>query len=214
MGKTALNTFPELRYLLQDDKICQIAILGREGMGKTYMMKHLHNCLLKWVDRFAYVLWVSSPYEFSIKNMQDSVATLVKCDLTSDDDLVERARKLSDALASLGNFVLFMDGVPKADFSMDQIGIPVLAERNESKLVITTSSTLECRILDGFRMVEVDYLPEQEALELFIHEAKIDVTKATLLDSIPQLLVKRCHGVPHMIVNLASHMCGIDDLIL
>lgn len=212
IGKTALNTLEKLQHLLEDAKIGRVAIHGREGIGKTFFMKHLNNFALKCVERFDYVFWVSSPEQFSIRHVQDAVAAVVNCYLPSDDDLNVRASKLSNTLADLGNFLLFLDGVPEADFSLDQIGIPVPVEGSECKLILTTSSTLGCRILDGFGTIELNFLPEKEALELFIHEAGIDMRRVTLLDNIPRSLAKRCCGVPRMIVNSASRMWDTDDI--
>ncbi|KMT04687.1 hypothetical protein BVRB_7g168700 [Beta vulgaris subsp. vulgaris] len=216
MGRATLDTLVELEHLvlavLQDAEVGRIAICGREGIGKTFLMKHLHNSVLKWVERFDYVFWVTSLDGFSIKNVQDAVAAVVKCDLASDDDLNVRARKLSDTFAVLGSFVLFLDGVPEGDLNLDQIGITAPAEGSERKLVLTTSSTFGCRMLDGFGTVELDRLSEKEAMQLFMHEAKIDMASVLLLNNIPSLLAKKCRGVPRMIVDIASRMCGVDDL--
>ncbi|KNA22366.1 hypothetical protein SOVF_034510 [Spinacia oleracea] len=212
MGQTTLNTLEEIECLLQNCEVERVAIRGREGIGKTFLMKHLHNCVLKWVERFDYVFWVTSPEKFSIKHVQDAVAAVLKCDISSDDDLRIRGGILSNKLASLGSFVLFLDGVPNANFSLDEIGITVPTNGSECKLVLTTNSTSWCRILDGFETVEVDCLSENEAFELFLNEAKIDTKSVTLLNNIPRLLAERCGGVPRMIVNLATRMCGIEDL--
>ncbi|XP_010685156.1 probable disease resistance protein At5g63020 [Beta vulgaris subsp. vulgaris] len=212
-GQEALNSLEELQNLLKDAKVGRVAILGKEGIGKTFLMKHLHNYALKVVEKFDHVFWVTSPEEFSIKNVQDAIAAVVRCDLASDDDLNVRASKLSNTLAGLSRFLLFLDGVPKVDYCLNQIGIPVPVEGSECKLVITTpSSAFECRMLNGFKTVELDHLLEEEAFELFMHEAKIDMRCPTLFNNIPRLLVKKCRGVPRTIVNLASCLRGITDL--
>ncbi|KAL2933391.1 hypothetical protein RDABS01_016510 [Bienertia sinuspersici] len=214
IGQGALNSLEKLRNLLQGSKVGRIAIRGKEGIGKSYLMKHLHNSALKW---FAYVYWVTSPDEFRLELVQDAVAAVVKCDFTHEDELKVRARKLSKKLRELdGSFVLFLDGVPNnAEFSLDQKGIPVPVQGSECKLVLTTTSsttTLGCRMLHGFAAVELDCLSESEALELFMHEAKSDMKRVTSLSDIPRLLAKKCRGVPLTIVNVASYVCGIDDL--
>lgn len=211
VGQRASSTLKQLELLVQDEKVGRIAIHGLEGVGKTFLMKHLYNSVLNWVDRFEHVFWVTFPDHCTIKNLQDAVAAVVKCDFASNDNLNVRARKLSDKLAGLVSFVLFLDGVLGADFALDQVGIPVLAEGSKCKLVATTSSTLECRLLNGFKAVKVDSLPMEEAYELFVYEARIGAASDSSLGDTPRLLADRCCGLPRTIVDVGTRMCGIDD---
>ncbi|KMT04671.1 hypothetical protein BVRB_7g168540 [Beta vulgaris subsp. vulgaris] len=211
VGEVASSTLNQLELLLQDDNVGRIAIHGVEGVGKTFLMKHLHNSAVKWVEKFDHVFWVTFSSQFTIEHVQDLVAALVNCDFTSDDDLNLRASELSDTLAGLGNFALFLDGVPGAEFSLDQVGIRVPAEGSKCKVVLTTISNLECRLLDHFEAVKVDPLPKEEGYQLFMREANIGEAFVSSLDGISNSLADRCSGLPHMIVNIATHMYGIDD---
>ena len=212
VGQVASNTLKQLELLLQEDKVGRIVIHGVEGVGKTFLMKHLHNSALRCVEKFDNVIWVTIPNQFTIKCVQDVVAALVNCDLTSDNDLNVRARKLSDKLASLGSCVLFLDGALGKDFSLDQVGIDLVpVEGSKFKLVLTTRFTFGWRALAHFKAVKVDTLPKDEAYELFIKEANLEKVSLSSLGRSPSLLVDRCGGVPRMIVDLATRMCGIDD---
>ncbi|CAO2824609.1 unnamed protein product [Amaranthus hypochondriacus] len=212
VGQVASTTLKQLELLLQDDKVGGIIIHGVEGVGKTFLMKHLHNSALRCVKKFDNVIWVTIPNQFTIKYVQDVIASLIKCDLTSDDELSVRARKLSDKLAGIGSCVLFLDGVLGKDFSLDQVGIdPVPVEGSKFKLVLTTRFTFGSSALDHFVAVKVDPLPKDEAYELFIKEANLGKVSLSSLGRSPSLLVNRCGGVPRMIVDLATKMCGIDD---
>lgn len=204
-GKVTSDAFQQLQALLQGDEVGRIAIHGIEGIGKTYLMKHLHNSALKWVERFDYVFWVTFPHQFSIRHVQDAVAAAVKCDLPSDDDLNLRAKKLSDTLAGLGSFVLYLDDVPEVHFSLVQIGIPVPAEGSKSKLVLTTRSAVVSKLWDCSRPVKLDRLSDIEAAQLLTNEANSSLTSVSIL------LAKMCHGVPREIVDIATRMRGIDD---
>ncbi|XP_019106471.1 probable disease resistance protein At1g52660 isoform X2 [Beta vulgaris subsp. vulgaris] len=84
VGRVASSTFDYLKVLLEGGGAGRIAIYGMEGIGKTFLMKHLHNYALK---RFDYVFWVSFPDMFTIKHLQDAVAAAVNCDLTGADHL-------------------------------------------------------------------------------------------------------------------------------
>ncbi|CAO2822066.1 unnamed protein product [Amaranthus hypochondriacus] len=212
IGQATLNALTVLEHLLLADNVQRVAVRGELGIGKTFMMKHLHNAALKWAEKFDYVFWVTSPVDFTIKHMQDAIAAVLKCDFASDDDLNSRATILSNTFAALGSCVLFLDGVPDGDFSLAQIGIPILAYGSECKLVVTTSSALGSIVLNGFVTVELNRLSEEDALKLFMREANIGPSSVTLLRSIPFLLARKCCGIPRLIVDIASCMYGIDDL--
>ncbi|XP_021845693.2 probable disease resistance protein At1g52660 [Spinacia oleracea] len=208
VGRLTYKTLDRLKLLLEGDEIGRVVIHGIEGIGKTFLMKHLHNYALNFFD---YVVWVTSPSEFTVKCVQDVVAAAVNCEFSSDDDLFVRAKKLSDILASLGTFALFLDGVPKANFTLEQVGIPVPAKGSKCKLVFTTSSSLECRLLDCFETVEIEHLPKEDAYELFRREGNFGEGSISCFDGIPSSLVDLCFGVPRMIENIATRMCSIDD---
>ncbi|CAO2824610.1 unnamed protein product [Amaranthus hypochondriacus] len=221
IGNSALNTMHLLQRCLNDPSIGRIAIVGRDGVGKTFLMKHLHNFALNLlgVERFDYVIWVSlGNDECSIEDVQDAIAAALKCDIS---DTPNKAHELSRTLGDLGRFVLLLDGLTKSDVpeSVEEIlgcSIPAHGDGIEcNKLVVTsncTASDSESRMLDSFTKVEVGSLTEKEAFELFKHEAGLDDKSVAVLDNIPKLLVKECGGVPRRIVNWASRMYGVDDI--
>ena len=220
IGNSALKTMHQLERCLNDPTIGRLAIVGRHGVGKTFLMKHLHNFALNLGDdRFKYVIWVSLGDEFTIKDVQDAIAAALKCDIGHTPN---RAHKLSKTLEDLGRFVLLLDGLTKSDVpeSVEEIlghSVPAHGDGIECKLVVTTNCTAsdsESRMLDSFTKVEVGCLPEKEAFELFKHEAGLDDIHVAMLDNIPKLLVKECGGIPGWIVNCASgsRVYGVDDL--
>lgn len=209
VGQEASETLDQLKLLLEGDKAGRIAIHGEKGIGKTFLMKHLHNYAL---GRFDYVFWVSSPDKFTVKCVQDAVAAVVKCDLSSDD-LNVRAAMLRHKLAGLGSFAIFLDGVAdvhESDISMDLIGIIVPAAGSKCKVVLSTS-TLRWRMFKRFAAVKVERLSEDAAWQLFKLETGIGKDFVSSLVDMPRLLVKTCCGLPHKIVNLATYMCGKVD---
>ncbi|KMT04657.1 hypothetical protein BVRB_7g168400 [Beta vulgaris subsp. vulgaris] len=208
VGRVASRTLDYLKVLLEGDEAGRIAIYGMEGIGKTFLMKHLHNCALNMFD---YVFWVSFPDVFTIKHLQDAVAAAVNCDISSADHLFVRASKLSDTLANLGRFAIFLDCVPKANFSLEQVGIPVPTKGSECKLILSTSSSLEYKFFDCFQAVEIKRLPKEDAYMLFMREANIREGSICSFDGIPRSLADRCCRVPRRIVDIATRMCGIND---
>lgn len=211
-GQAAATNLEKLQSLLLDNNVGRIAIHGIEGIGKTILMKNLHYRVLKWVDRFDYVFWISFPKQFSIKHIQDAVAVAVKCDLSNVDDLITRAKKLSHVFANLGRFVLFLDAAPEESFSLEEVGIPVPTEGSVCKLVLTTNSTLVCGLLDCVKQVKLDPLTEEEACQFFMYKAGIHEGSSSSIKEVAKLLAKECSGVPRKIVDRATRMCGIDDI--
>ncbi|XP_074309494.1 putative disease resistance protein At5g63020 isoform X2 [Silene latifolia] len=210
IGQVASET--QLQRLLLDSKVGRVAIHGTEGIGKTALMKHLHNYALDFVEMFDYVFWVTCPQSCRIEDLQDYVAMAVKCDLSNINDPTIRAKKLFETLVSRGRTVIFLDAVSEADITLDHIGIPLSSEGSSCKLVITTSCPLDCRLLDSFETVHVNPLSEDEALDLFMIEAGIDSGRISQLNDAPKLLSMKCCGVPRVIVHTATRMCGIDDV--
>ncbi|XP_074309492.1 disease resistance protein UNI-like [Silene latifolia] len=202
----------QLQLLLLDSNVERVAIHGVKGIGKTTLMKHLHNYALNFGEMFDYVFWVTCPHPCSIKDLQDYIAMAVKCDLSSIHDTTARAKKLFETLVSHGRTVIFLDAVSEANLSLEHIGIPRSSEGSYCKLVITTSCALACRLLNSFETVQVNPLSEEEALALFMIEAGIDSGRISQLNDVPKLLSKKCCGVPRVIVETATGMCGIDDI--
>ncbi|XP_057548974.1 probable disease resistance protein At5g47250 [Amaranthus tricolor] len=207
VGQESSETLAKLKLLLEDDEFGRIAIHGMEGIGKTFLMKHMHNYSL---DKFEYVFWISSPKDFTIKCVQDAVAYALKCVFDNYDDLTQRANMLSQTLAGLGKFALFIDSVPEADFSLKDIGIPIPA-KGKCKLVLTTRFPAVCRMLHSFKTVTVKLLSGEDAYQLFKNEARMGERFVSTLGGMPQELAETGFGVPRKIVDLATFMSGKDD---
>ncbi|CAO2824617.1 unnamed protein product [Amaranthus hypochondriacus] len=207
VGQESSETLVQLKLLLEDDDFGRIDINGMEGIGKSFLMKHLHNYAL---DKFEYVFWISSPKDFTIKCVQDAVAYAVNCVFDNVDGLTQRAKMLSQTLAGLGKFALFIDGVPEADFSLEDIGIPIPA-KGKCKLVLTTRFPSVCRMLHSFKTVTVKRLSEEDAYQLFKNETRIGERSVSALGDMPRELAETGLGVPRKIVDLATFMSGKDD---
>ncbi|CAO2824624.1 unnamed protein product [Amaranthus hypochondriacus] len=211
VGLGASNALKRLKDLLLSDTIGRIAILGMEGLGKTSLMKHLHNNAIKSVDRFDYAFWVSCPRPFNIKRLQDALAAAMKCKLCTHDDVNARAEALCNILKGLGTFVIFLDGVPEVKFSLHQIGISVPVEESKSKVVLTTRSASVSVMLDCSETVKLDCLSAEEACELLIDEARISMDSNDLI-SFATKFATMCEGVPGKIIDIGTRMRNIDDI--
>jgi len=84
--------------LLMGDKVPIIGIYGEGGVGKTTILLHIHNELLQKSNICNHVLWVTVSQDFNINRLQNLIAKRLYLDLSSEDDDLHRAAKLSEEL--------------------------------------------------------------------------------------------------------------------
>ncbi|GLU24201.1 hypothetical protein SLE2022_401540 [Rubroshorea leprosula] len=203
---------------LKGDKDTRIAVWGMGGVGKTTIMKQVHNQLLT-EPKFNKVIWVKvsrdfdiivqQKKKFDILKFQKRIASSLELKLEPEDHENETkiARLISQNLGQ-GSFVLILDDVWQP-FSLEDVGIPNLVGNNGCKLVLTTrlqdvARAMECKV------IPVNPLPPEEALALFLKKVGSDVLldgriKGDIKPFLEQILQK-CDGVPLAIVTVAKSM--------
>jgi len=98
VGQAFEENTKEIWSLLMDDKVPTIGIYGMGGVGKTTMLKHIYNELLQRPNICDHVWWVTVFQDFSINRLQNFIAKHLRLDLSSEDDDLHRAAKLSEEL--------------------------------------------------------------------------------------------------------------------
>ncbi|GKV44457.1 hypothetical protein SLEP1_g51640 [Rubroshorea leprosula] len=139
-----ISTKGEIQKHLMDDQVGMIGVCGIGGVGKTTIMKHIHNDLLR-EDKFQKVMWVTVSYPLNVFALQKKIADAMNEKLKEDDEEMIRAAALMDIMGSK-SFVLILDDVWE-NFSLMNVGIPEPVQ-NKSKVVITTRSIEVCKHLD------------------------------------------------------------------
>ncbi|KAK1555927.1 hypothetical protein Q3G72_033491 [Acer saccharum] len=94
---------------------------------------------------------------------------------------------------------------------LEELGIPEPTEENGCKLVITTRSLDVCLSI-GSTIVQVKPLSKNEALQLFLKKAELDISKVPTLKETVELVVKQCAGLPLAILTIASSLKGEHDI--
>ncbi|MFQ6641263.1 hypothetical protein Gotur_016728 [Gossypium turneri] len=81
------------------EEVSKIGVWGMGGVGKTTIMKHIHNDILKQ-QRFERVIWVTISKEFNVMKVQDNIATELEAKeyLDKEEDKLRRAAILSEKL--------------------------------------------------------------------------------------------------------------------
>ena len=195
---------------LMGDSVCKIGVCGMRGIGKTTIMKHIHDDLLKEA-KFDKVIWITVSKEFDVIKLLEGIAYALNEDLSKlHKDRNTWAAILFKILEVRKRYVLILDGVWQRFFLKD-VGIPEPTRGNGCKLVLTTRSIEEARSM-GCEIIKVEHLPEKEALDLFLNNVGRDLMLIPTLHSTLRQVVEQCAGLPLVIVTVANSLMGEYDI--
>ncbi|TYJ39080.1 hypothetical protein E1A91_A04G041400v1 [Gossypium mustelinum] len=198
VGEEAVRN--EIWACLMQEEVSKIGVWGMGGVGKTTIMKHIHNDLLKQ-QRFERVIWVTISKEFNVMKVQDDIAGALKLkeDWPREGDMLRRAAILSEMLKNTGKHVLILDDVWDK-VSLEEVGIPEPSGSNGCKLMLTTRSEHP--------------LSEEEALILFLNKVGPNIVQSPTIMPTLKLVVKECAGLPLTIVVVSGTMKGEDNPLI
>ncbi|KAG8492336.1 hypothetical protein CXB51_009824 [Gossypium anomalum] len=201
----------EIWACLMEEEVSNIGVWGMGGVGKTTIMKHIYNDLLKEQRR---VIWVTISKEFNVMKVQDDIAGALKLKeyLDKEEDKLRRAAILSEMLKNEGKHVLILDDVWDK-VSLEEVGIPEPSGSNGCKLVLTTRSEHVCKYM-GCKVIKVKHLSEEEALKLFLNKVGPNIVQSPTIMPTLKLVVKECAGLPLTIVVVAGTMKGEDNPLI
>ncbi|TYI84845.1 hypothetical protein E1A91_D05G394700v1 [Gossypium mustelinum] len=203
----------EIWACLMQEEVKKIGVWGMGGVGKTTIMKHIHNDLLK-EKRFERVIWVTISKEFNVMKVQDDIASALKLkeDLAIEGDKLRRAAILSEMLKKVGKHVLILDDVWD-EVSLEEVGIPEPSDSNGCKLVLTTRSEYVCKYM-GCTVIKVKPLSAEQALTLFLSKVGPNIVQNQTIMPTLKLVVKECAGLPLTIVVVAGTLKGEEDPLI
>ncbi|XP_034916851.2 probable disease resistance protein At4g27220 [Populus alba] len=209
VGRAFEENMHVIRSLLIDDGVSTIGIYGMGGVGKTTMLQHIHNELLQRPDFYHYVYWVTMSRDFSINRLQNLIAKRLDLDLSSEDDDVSRAVKLSKELRKKKKWILILDDLWNF-FKPHKVGIPIPLKG--CKLIMTTRSERICDRMDCQHKMKVMPLSEGEAWTLFMEELRNDIAFSPKVERIAVAVIRECAGLPLGIITMAGSLRGVDDI--
>ncbi|GKV48856.1 hypothetical protein SLEP1_g55647 [Rubroshorea leprosula] len=208
-----VNVKEKIWQYLMSREVGIIGVCGIGGVGKTTVVKHIHNELLTKVKakaiEFKKVVWVTVSHPLNVFRLQDEIAGEMEETLRDSWDELHRASRLMEVMKTV-KYVLFLDDVWDK-FTLHRIGIPEPTMENGCKIVITSRSIDVCNYL-RCQVVKVPPLPEEESLNLFLDKVGQDVLRIPKLEEILKLMVAECGGLPLAIVVIAGSMRGVEDI--
>ncbi|GLU05973.1 hypothetical protein SLE2022_230450 [Rubroshorea leprosula] len=207
-----ISTKEEIWRYLMGDEVGMIGVCGIGGVGKSTIMKNLHNDLQRG-NRFQKVIWVTVSHRLNVFELQKKIAGAMGERLLNDDEdddgVMMRAGALMDIMGRV-KFVLILDDVWEI-FSLRNVGIPDPKAQNGCKVVVTSRSIEVCSYL-SCKIVEVQPLSQEESLNLFLNKVEVVDLEVPGLEEILKLIVEECAGLPLAIVVIAGSMKGVDDV--
>jgi len=192
--------------LLMRNEFSSIGIYGMGGVGKTTLLTHLHNQLLKRANTPVY--WITVSQDTSINKLQTSLARRIDLDLSSEDEELYRASKLSKELTKKQKWVLILDDLWKA-FDLQKLGVPDQVEG--CKLILTSRSEKVCQQMKTQYTIKLQPISEREAWTLFIERLGHDKELSPEVKQIAVKVVRECAGLPLGIITMAGSMRGVEE---
>ncbi|KAG5224074.1 disease resistance protein [Salix suchowensis] len=170
--------------LLMDDEVSTIGIYGMGGVGKTTILQHTRNELLERPDICDHVWWVTVSQDFSINRLQDLIAKHLHLDLSSEDDDLHRAAKLSEELRQKQKWILILDDL---------------------------WNSFELHDIDCQHKIKVKPLLEGESWTLFKENIRRHMALSDEVKGIAKVVARECAGLPLGIITVAGSLRGVDD---
>ncbi|XP_074319386.1 putative disease resistance protein At5g05400 [Silene latifolia] len=206
VGSRSAKNIEMITKLLKQDDVFAIGVFGMGGVGKTTLLKKIHNSLLSDSDIEGQVYWVTASRECNLQILQTAIGKCLGLDLSKEDDVERRRSLIFHRLSQLQKSVLIIDDMWN-HFLTDQVGIPL--NSCGCKVVITTRSEEVYRKMGCQKVIKVRPLLEDDAWFLFVEKSG---EVAEDLYSTAKEIVKECGGLPLALNTMGCCMREVTDV--
>ncbi|XP_028753121.1 probable disease resistance protein At4g27220 [Neltuma alba] len=198
--KSRNSVYEQLREKLKDDNNYRIGLQAMGGSGKTTMAKEVGK-ELENSKTFDKVIFIEVPNPIDEKKSQDEIAKKLELTLENGKDLTEQ---IWIRITNIGNVLIILDDVWE-ELKLKNIGIyGGIHTQGRCCVLLTTRYETICRRMSCQETIKLGVLPEEDAVDLFLHHAhesgKDCPNKLKLLAS---KVVNECGNLPVIVVALA-----------
>ncbi|KAK1283278.1 Disease resistance protein [Acorus calamus] len=191
----------QIEEWLRNDRIGKIGIWGMGGVGKTTLVRTVHD---KFRDSSYFMIWITVSKDTDVKTIQSRLAERLKMSTSLTGSTEGSAFLLSERLKKEKKILLILDDVwEKID--LDKVGIPHGDAHPGCKIILTTRFMKVCRGMETDEEMKVNVLREEEAWVLFSQSAG-DVVELEEIKFHAQAVARECHGLPLAIITVGKAM--------
>jgi hypothetical protein len=206
-----------LRFIRSNDpNEGMVGMWGPDKDDNTYLVKTINNTFLKQ-SLFDFVIFLTSPSDCSVKDIQEKILRRLELDMMSDGNDVTRATRIRERLETK-NFLMILDD-RRQNLNLREVGIPYplgfVGDKKRKVVIMSQSGYRSVGSLMGeSKSIELPILQEGEARDLFCQS----VNYAGNLYSDPDIgayatdLVRQIHGLPSKLVSYGKGMRGRTDV--
>ncbi|WJX59450.1 hypothetical protein P8452_44768 [Trifolium repens] len=202
----------QLLVALQDDNCSVIGLYGRQGSGKTTLVKATCE-KVKYLKIFHEVVFVKVTQNPNIRTMQDEIADSLNLKFDKNSE-AGRARRIFSMIESMDCRILVIFDDVRAKFDLEDVGIPF--NSNRCKIILTTCSRQDCDLMYCQRVIQLDPLSTEEAWFLFRKHSVIHENKeyySSDFSDVAHDVAFECEGLPRTIKDVGYSLRILEEKI-
>lgn len=193
-------------WLTEASQVCKIGVYGMAGVGKTTLLKSVHN-FYKVSDVFDVVIWVTISQVYEIRVLQRQIATALKLELPSiSDQDTDTLKMMLSASLMKKKFLLMLDDMWHPLDLQQELGVAFGANKG-SRVVLSTRSR-DLALAEADKSIEVKPLSTEVGWTLFEKVAFKSGHVPEDLKECARKVSDECDGLPLAITVVGATMRG------
>ena len=208
------STLNKIMDALRDDKTKMIGVWGMGGVGKTTLVKQVVEQAkqekLFATQVYVQVSWTREPEKFQqgILDIQQQIGGMLGLEFKNEAQSTKAAQLMQRLKKE--KILIILDDIWK-EINLGEVGIPYCKDDDQKDCKILLASRDEDLLLQDMGAQEcfpVQYLPSEEAWQLFKMTAGDSVENDHELLATAREVVEECQGLPVAIVTTAKALKG------